>query len=100
MISTPKTTTGDAVVDFLSDQLKVQSRTLLRLVDIHGRSPYSVAPEQISAAAIRTQHTFALATAAAERSCCTIGSDSCFGQALIEYFQASGRAREALPDAA
>ena len=100
MTSTPPPTTGDAVVDFLSDQLKVESRTLLHLLDAHARMPYSVAPDQISAATIRTQHTFALAATAAERSCCTISSDSCFGQAILEYFQASSRAREALPHAA
>jgi len=90
--------TNDPVVDFLSDQLTVHSRTLLHLIEKRRRMPNSVALEDISETAIRTRHTFALAKAAAERSRHTISSDSCFGQAVMDYIKASSEARGALPN--
>ena len=93
-------TTNDPVVDFLSDQLKVHSRTLLHLVEKHRRLPYSVALESIPEEAIRARQTFALTKAAAERSRRPISSNSCFGQAVMEYIQASSEARGALPNPA
>lgn len=98
MISTR--TTHDPVVDFLSDQLTVHSRTLLRLVEQHRAAPYSVALSDISTESLRARHTFMLTKTAAERSPHTISSDSCFGQALMEYIRASSEARGALPNPA
>lgn len=98
MISTG--TTHDPVVDFLSDQLKVHSRTLLSLVQRHRDAPYSVAMKDISTESLRARHTFMLTKTAAERSRHTISSDSCFGQALMEYIRASSQAREALSNPA